>query len=541
MTQTVIPTIPTHAVILAAGLGTRLQPMTLATPKPLMPIWNRPMLAHLLAMLEGWGIRSATINAHHLHEQIDAWVAAYKGPIALSISYEPQILGTGGALRPIQETLTEPFWLINGDIALDLRPEPLVEAFAASGRFAATWLEPKKGPRTVEMDYAGRITNYASPSPGVPHTYTMCGVHLLSPEIVRYLPEGKPFCSIVDAYYAAMNDNRFVRGVIQPASYWNDGGTLARYLEIHAETRRLQNHYYAEHDQIPEKYLQWICGELKWDATDTVMIPLGRRGSNRTFWRLVNGKQAVMAISYATDRPDNARYADATQLLTAAGVPVAKLLVNAPRRHVLAIEDLGDDVLEKRKDDFQLDAIMQALAKFHAVKPTGCKLEPPFTAELYHWEQNLFATYWGAFSEEAQRECEVLIQKLTKAPRVLVHRDFQSSNIIFHKGKPYFIDFQGMRKGPAAYDVASFLYDPYIMWSDEQQAHALAAYVAASGDTKLPELLPYAGIQRLLQALGAFKRLESVGQKRFAAYIPRAQKTLQALCRQVGFTALGSF
>jgi hypothetical protein len=76
----------------------------------------------------------------------------------------------------------------------------LLKGFASGGGFAATWLEPKKGPRTVEPDRRGRITCYRSPTPGVSGTCTLCGLHLLSPEVFDFLPEDKPFCTLVEVF-----------------------------------------------------------------------------------------------------------------------------------------------------------------------------------------------------------------------------------------------------------------------------------------------------------------------------------------------------
>jgi NDP-sugar pyrophosphorylase family protein len=133
---------PTIAFVLGAGFGERLRPMTLSTPKPLMPIWNRPLLAHTLAQLESWGVKQVYINTHWLPDVMRAFIAAYQGPLTLHELHEPEILGTGGCLRALKPHLKgEPFWLVNGDIVFNCSPEPLLAAFEQSGAFAAAWLE----------------------------------------------------------------------------------------------------------------------------------------------------------------------------------------------------------------------------------------------------------------------------------------------------------------------------------------------------------------------------------------------------------------
>ena len=115
------------AIVLAAGHGTRLRPFTCATPKPLMPVWGEPMLGRIVAMLRSWGVDDIAFNTHCLHEQVKAWADGYRrGAVAagdkvkVKVSYEPEILGTGGVLNPLREWIEgEPFYLVNGDIVVE--------------------------------------------------------------------------------------------------------------------------------------------------------------------------------------------------------------------------------------------------------------------------------------------------------------------------------------------------------------------------------------------------------------------------------------
>lgn len=552
---------PRKAFILAAGFGERLNPMTLTTPKALMPVWNKPFLAHLLDRLESWQVAEVVVNTHYLASLVQEWIVAYTGPIKVTFSHEPNLLGTGGALRPIQQWLgDDPFWMINADIAWDADPESLMTAFEQSRGFCATWLESKKGPRTVEMDFAGRITNYQSPTPGTPHTYTLCGVHLLSPKVLQYLPKDQISCSIVDAWQEAMFANHFVRGVVQPKAYWNDGGTLSRYISIHRETQKLNNAYYADHASLPDQRLDLVCKALDLESSTTIMIPMGHRESNRTFWRLITPRKSLMVVFYDAACRENGRYVATTQCLSEAGVSVPKLFWAHPRHHIVVLQDLGDASLEGRVteafdkasnsrvstslevigDTLHLKEVAELLAAFHAVKSGRMRLESPMNEALLREEHDLYAEYWGAFSNVQCEQLSELIRRLLLEPQVLIHRDYQSSNIIFHQAKPYTIDYQGMRKGPAVYDLASLIYDPYVCYSQAQQTTLIQTYCIASGYgiSTIEDVLPYAGIQRLLYVLGTFKRLESTGQERFRPYISVARETLTALCQKTGLTAL---
>jgi aminoglycoside/choline kinase family phosphotransferase len=113
---------------------------------------------------------------------------------------------------------------------------------------------------------------------------------------------------------------------------------------------------------------------------------------------------------------------------------------------------------------------------------------------------------------EINRELSQLPEILQSAPQVLLHRDMQSSNILLKNGRPMIIDFQGMRLGPAAYDAASLLCDPYVMLTPDQQKTLLEYYQLQTKNRKSTSSSIYtaAAIQRLTQALGAFGRLSQI-------------------------------
>ncbi|HBJ60029.1 MAG TPA: hypothetical protein DDY72_06365, partial [Verrucomicrobia bacterium] len=152
------------AVVLAAGLGTRLRPFTCATPKPLLPVWGESMLAHVVRQLRDWGVEEIAVNCHYLHEQIEAWCAAN----GCRASYEPEILGTGGALNPLRDWIgADDFYLVNGDIVF-----AGFDGFADGTEFArpdvvGLAVVTKEGPRTIEVEPTRHIvTCWESPDAG---------------------------------------------------------------------------------------------------------------------------------------------------------------------------------------------------------------------------------------------------------------------------------------------------------------------------------------------------------------------------------------
>ncbi len=169
---------PRKAFVLAAGLGTRMRPLTTALPKPLLPFWGRPLLFILLDRLQRWGVREVLINLHHQPDVIRAAVAAERfRRLDIAYSHEPVILGTGGALVRARGFLDQPFWMVNADIAFDLDPAPLLARHARGRPLATCWLHGSRGPRTVEMR-RGLITEFRSQRPATAGTYTYyCAYH----------------------------------------------------------------------------------------------------------------------------------------------------------------------------------------------------------------------------------------------------------------------------------------------------------------------------------------------------------------------------
>ncbi len=535
------------AVVLAAGFGTRLKPLTDVRPKPLLPVWGQPMLERVLDMLVSWGVSEIAVNAHHLAGQVEDYVKAYaadgKTGVKVFVSREERILGTGGVLRPLADWIgADDFWLVNGDVVIeDLDPEPIEEAFAANGRFAACWMSAR-GPRTVEADLEGRICNWKSDDPGMDGTWTYCGVALLSPAVIGFLPP-EPFCSIVQAYEnAAWNAGKFVVGVDEPDSFWCDAGTIASYREVNDGPQPLSLY--------GDSRLDALCGKLGWKKDEAGAEFLCARGSDRAFWRLDNAKETLIAVSYDdAARPENARYAAHAKHLASAGVPVPGVLADVPECRILALEELNGGSLEERANAAGADfvrlyaPVLEALKKFHAVSVDPAMLEKPFDADLYAWEHDLFERYAvkGRWAMEAgmpsavQSELNAVAKKLLEAPQVLVHRDFQSSNVLYREGRdePVFIDFQGMRLGAAAYDVASLLYDPYVPMPQSARARLIKHYPAPG--------LAEAAVQRLVQALGAFGRLATVGQAQFSKHVPRALESLHIASHAAALPALSEF
>jgi len=151
----------TDAVVLAAGLGERLRPLTLDTPKPALHFLNRPVIHHILDSLVCHGVRRAFVNTHHLPDKIEEALAPYHGTMEIVVSREPHILGTAGVFFNFKEKLPENFFVVNGDIFLD-PPLAALESALLSGNDEAVLLLKERGLEEnytpLHLEFGGKIS-----------------------------------------------------------------------------------------------------------------------------------------------------------------------------------------------------------------------------------------------------------------------------------------------------------------------------------------------------------------------------------------------
>jgi len=232
------------AMVLCAGLGTRLRPLTERLPKPAVPLCDVPLIAWTLALLRGAGVRRAVVNTHHLAGEMAAAARAAGRSLGLpvDVSHEPVIAGTGGALREARALLdgADPLVLVNGDVLFDLDLAAVLDAHRSAGALATMVLLPMPAGASyawVELDAGGAVRRIAGAfGPGGPALvpWHFSGVHVLAPELLDRLP-GEPFAADVNRHvYPPLLASGRVRGHVV-AGYWNDLGTPGRYLEASAD------------------------------------------------------------------------------------------------------------------------------------------------------------------------------------------------------------------------------------------------------------------------------------------------------------------
>ena len=220
------------AMILAAGYGTRLRPLTYAKPKPMVPMCNRPLIGYAVERFLSLGIEEIVVNLHHLPEIIERYLTEeYGDACRFHFSYEEEILGTGGGVRkvrPILET-EEEFFLVNGDTIQFPPYQKLQEVRRDLDAIAALALRhPPRGDRFTSVWFADDRVNGFGKGFGEPLMFS--GSHLISTRIFQYLPE-KEFSGIVDEVYMPViaSGRETVAGVVDQAP-WFDIGTPQRYI-----------------------------------------------------------------------------------------------------------------------------------------------------------------------------------------------------------------------------------------------------------------------------------------------------------------------
>ena len=225
------------AMILAAGLGTRLSPLTEHCPKALMPVGNRPLLDRNIEYLRSSGVREIIINAHHLPEQILDHVGdGGQFGIPIQVRVEPEILGTGGGIRNVSDFWNEaPFIVLNGDILTDIDLVAAYKAHMESGALATLVLHSQQPFNQILVDPERNIQDIAEKN--LPGRLAFTGIHIIDPALLAYLPAGR-FHNIVDSYRMLITSDEIILGYLSEGHRWYDIGTVSSYIAANRDLLR---------------------------------------------------------------------------------------------------------------------------------------------------------------------------------------------------------------------------------------------------------------------------------------------------------------
>jgi aminoglycoside/choline kinase family phosphotransferase len=297
-----------------------------------------------------------------------------------------------------------------------------------------------------------------------------------------------------------------------------------------------------------EAILSTVRQFLGVDPTVRISLePIKRGASGRTIVRVKTpGHEPFIGIHWNEDREDNSQFIPVANFLKQAKLRVPAILHDRSRYRVALVEDLGDvDLLSLKSRPFAerlpyyRSAFEQVDRLFYAKPAKDFHLMPAFDAALYRWEQNYFfeflvEEFLGMDAGPLRKNPAFvdLSERLGTVARHLVHRDFQSQNLMIKDDKVWLIDFQGLRRGRQEYDLASLIFDPYMDHNEQEREALLALWEEIADERPLETLFHECAAQRLMQALGAYGNIvKNRGDEWYRPHIATAARLLGVVTR----------
>ena len=231
------------AMVLAAGFGNRLQPLTRVLPKPMFPVLGRPLLSHTFDILESANISDVVVNVHHLPNSIINHFKKTPPPnMNLNFSQEEKILGTAGGIKKMESFLEDgPFILINSDIITDIKLDEVINFHKNNNSQLTLVVRQDISPEqydSIEICEDGRIAHFIGASsmkmPINTKRVMFTGIQIMEPEIFNRIPAGQ-FCGTTEDIFPQMIQDKVpVFGYLYDG-YWKDMGNRESYLKVNAD------------------------------------------------------------------------------------------------------------------------------------------------------------------------------------------------------------------------------------------------------------------------------------------------------------------
>jgi NDP-sugar pyrophosphorylase family protein len=231
-----------RAIVLSAGYGTRLWPLTEDRTKPAIPILGKPLVGYVAEYLAGFGVNEIIVNLHHRPESVkEALGNGSQFGVKLRYVEEPEILGTSGALDNAREFFeTDTFVVVNGKIITDIDLSTAIQTHRKMEALATLVLLPnvRRERFSVVETKDGTITRFAGmPSSDTVDPLMFTGIHILEPRIFEYIPRGVFSDSVTDVYPQAIARGERIAAHVATGK-WRELSTLQRYLDISLEMLR---------------------------------------------------------------------------------------------------------------------------------------------------------------------------------------------------------------------------------------------------------------------------------------------------------------
>src|SRR5215213_8317150 len=230
-----------QALILAGGKGTRLRPLTVYTPKPIVPICNRPFLLYQIDTLRRAGITDITLSLSYQPSKIEQLLGDGSDfGVKLKYAVEPQPMGTAGAYKFAEDLIRDRTVVFNGDVLTDLDLKAVIREHNERQAVASIVLAPVENPSVyglVETETDGRIRRFLEkPKPDEITVNTInAGTYILEPRVLDLIPPGESYSFEYGLFPQLLESGEPFYAHIPQRTYWMDIGTPARYLQAHED------------------------------------------------------------------------------------------------------------------------------------------------------------------------------------------------------------------------------------------------------------------------------------------------------------------
>lgn len=265
------------AVILVGGLGTRLRPLTCNTPKPMIPLLNRPFIESMLLRLRDQGIDEAILAVQYLADSFRTALGdGTQLGMRLHIVEEPEPRGTAGAVKHIAAMLDDTTFIFNGDVLTDLDLRSMLAFHRAKGAAATIALTAVEDPTQfglVEMTADQRVSRFLEkPRPEEVTTNLInAGTYIIEPALLRYAPPNQHYMFERGLFPTALQNGDPIYGYPSKA-YWTDIGKPETYLEVHHDILLGKAHFAIEGHEIERRV--WLQGEVEIDVSAQIVGPV---------------------------------------------------------------------------------------------------------------------------------------------------------------------------------------------------------------------------------------------------------------------------
>src|SRR6266436_954709 len=228
-----------QALILAGGKGTRLRPLTVYTPKPIVPICNRPFLLYQIDTLRRAGITDITLSLSYQPNKIEQLLGDGSDyGVNLKYTVEPQPMGTAGAYKFAEDLIREPTVVFNGDILTDLDLKTVIRQHKDRSALATIVLAPVENPSAyglVETESDGRVRRFLEKpkSDEITVNTINAGTYVLEPKVLDYIPAGENHSFEYGLFPNLLERKEAFYAHVPARTYWIDIGTPERYLQVH--------------------------------------------------------------------------------------------------------------------------------------------------------------------------------------------------------------------------------------------------------------------------------------------------------------------